>query len=162
AFLTCSVHAAAGAAQKTKTPKPAAKSKPSKAPKAKNASPPPTPLPSLPVKAAVSNAPLVINGVTITLEQVARVAPLVKFHEYEKYYPSSFDYIATNSPMMARITGPDGESLTNWVVKAAPILPEDFLTYRTNWTESTFTNNDGVFVQSYYLDLPSDSPSFSI
>jgi len=57
------------------------------------------------------------------------VAPLIKFHEYEKWCPSSFDYITTNSSMNARLSAvtfeDDGsekrESRTNWMVQAAPV-----------------------------------------
>ncbi len=121
------------------------------------------------VAAAAANAPLVINGVTITLEQVARVAPLVKFHEYEKWFPVSFEYLATNSTIEERISlvvldenGQEKpESVTNWFVHPAPIQPEDFLQNRTNWVTSRFTNNAGVFIDSFFLNIPANSPSFS-
>jgi hypothetical protein len=170
AFLTSFAFVADAAPKKPKAPKsPPAKSKPSKKSHPQAADQQST-ISSTPVlAAAASNAPLIINGVTVTLEQVARVAPLVKFHEYEKWFPSSFDYIATNSAMEKRISlvkfEDDGseelESQTNWVVQAAPILPQDFLINQTNWAETRYTNSDGVFVESYFLKIPDSSASFS-
>lgn len=146
-------------------PKPAKAPKPPKASKKQAASAPIV----FAAPAAVSNAPITINGVSISLEQVARVAPLIKFHEFEKWFPSSFDYIATNSSMNARISSvtikDDGseerDSVTNWIVQAAPVRSEDFLLNRTNWVENYFTNADGVFVLSYYLKIPPSSAGFS-
>jgi hypothetical protein len=117
---------------------------------------------------SATNAPVTLNGVTITLNQVASVAPLIKFHEYEKWLPSSFDYIATNSAVAARISAVTYEnndekrtSLTNWVVHPAPTRPEDFANNRTNWVESYFTNGSSIYVLSYFIQMPEDSGSFS-
>jgi len=125
-------------------------------------------LPQRAVAQPATNAPVTVNGVTITLQQVASVAPLIKFHEYEKWLPSTFDYIATNSAVAARISAVvfDGndeklESLTNWVVHPAPVLPHNFAANRTNWVESRYTNNGTIYVQSYFIKMPGDSASFS-
>jgi hypothetical protein len=115
-----------------------------------------------------TNAPITVNGVTITLEKVASVAPLIKFHEYEKWLPCSFDYIATNSSLCGRISSvsydSDGEkrtSVTNWVVVPAPLTPAVFLANRTNTVDRYFTNGGNLFVQSYFVKMPADSAAFS-
>src|SRR6266446_6623873 len=115
-----------------------------------------------------SNAPVTVNGVTVTLNQVASVAPLIKFHEYEKWLPSSFDYIATNSALAARISavtynGDEEErtSLTNWLTIPSPLLPEVFVANRTNTVDRYYTNGSDIFVESYFLKMPDDSAAFS-